>query len=155
MVLKTSTRQTIFLPIAGLVDAEKLKPGDLVGVNKDSYLILDTLPAEYDSRVKAMEVRTPTSPRCPAALFAPGAQSCLVPFLSLTYVARLLQLQLCPRDDLFFLWKFECSRKCRCTIRCSHFSVAYSLQALLPPAAHVPHAVIVRCITVRHVPHVS
>lgn len=26
------------------------------GVNKDSYLILDTLPAEYDSRVKAMEV---------------------------------------------------------------------------------------------------
>jgi len=33
-----------------------LKPADLVGVNKDSYLILDTLPAEYDSRVKAMEV---------------------------------------------------------------------------------------------------
>ena len=28
----------------------------MVGVNKDSYLILDTLPAEYDSRVKAMEV---------------------------------------------------------------------------------------------------
>jgi ATP-dependent 26S proteasome regulatory subunit len=27
-----------------------------VGVNKDSYLILDTLPAEYDARVKAMEV---------------------------------------------------------------------------------------------------
>ncbi|KAA3472256.1 26S protease regulatory subunit 6A-like protein [Gossypium australe] len=42
VVLKTSTRQ--------------LKPGDLVGVNKDSYLILDTLPSEYDSRVKAMEV---------------------------------------------------------------------------------------------------
>ena len=32
--------------------------GDLVGVNKDSYLILDTLPSEYDSRVKAMEVDT-------------------------------------------------------------------------------------------------
>lgn len=55
-VIKTSTRQTIFLPVVGLVDAEKLQPGDLVGVNKDSYLILDTLPAEYDSRVKAMEV---------------------------------------------------------------------------------------------------
>jgi len=55
-VIKTSTRQTIFLPVIGLVPAEKLKPGDLVGVNKDSYLILDTLPAEYDSRVKAMEV---------------------------------------------------------------------------------------------------
>merc|ERR1712216_934492 len=55
-VIKTSTRQTIFLPVVGLVDAETLKPGDLVGVNKDSYLVLDTLPAEYDSRVKAMEV---------------------------------------------------------------------------------------------------
>eukprot|EP00850_Spirogloea_muscicola_P010030 SM000058S18460 [mRNA] locus=s58:34423:37977:+ [translate_table: standard] len=56
VVLKTSTRQTIFLPVVGLVDPEGLKPADLVGVNKDSYLILDTLPAEYDSRVKAMEV---------------------------------------------------------------------------------------------------
>ena len=45
VVLKTTTRQTIFLPIAGLVDAKDLKPSDLVGVNKDSYLILDTLPA--------------------------------------------------------------------------------------------------------------
>lgn len=55
-VIKTSTRQAYFLPVIGLVDAEKLKPGDLVGVNKDSYLILETLPAEYDARVKAMEV---------------------------------------------------------------------------------------------------
>lgn len=55
-VIKTSTRQTVFLPIIGLVPAENLRPGDLVGVNKDSYLVLDTLPAEFDSRVKAMEV---------------------------------------------------------------------------------------------------
>ncbi|KAH8104948.1 26S proteasome subunit P45 [Phellopilus nigrolimitatus] len=55
-VIKTSTRQTVFLPLIGLVPAEKLKPGDLIGVNKDSYLVLDALPAEYDSRVKAMEV---------------------------------------------------------------------------------------------------
>ena len=55
-VIKTSTRQTIFLPLIGLVAPEQLKPGDLIGVNKDSYLVLDTLPAEYDSRVKAMEV---------------------------------------------------------------------------------------------------
>lgn len=55
-VIKTSTRQTIFLPLIGLVDPDELKPGDLIGVNKDSYLVLDTLPAEYDSRVKAMEV---------------------------------------------------------------------------------------------------
>jgi len=56
VVVKTTTRQTVFLPVVGLVEATKLKPGDLVGVNKDSYLILDTLPTEYDSRVKAMEV---------------------------------------------------------------------------------------------------
>lgn len=56
MVVKTTTRQTIFLPVIGLVDAEELKPSDLVGVNKDSYLVLDKLPPEYDSRVKAMEV---------------------------------------------------------------------------------------------------
>lgn len=55
-VIKTSTRQTYFLPIIGLVDAEDLTPGDLVGVNKDSYLILEKLPTEFDSRVKAMEV---------------------------------------------------------------------------------------------------
>jgi 26S proteasome regulatory subunit T5 len=56
VVIKTSTRQTIFLPVVGLVDSSALKPGDLIGVNKDSYLILDTLPPEYDARVKAMEV---------------------------------------------------------------------------------------------------
>lgn len=44
------------MPVIGLVDPEDLKPGDLVGVNKDSYLILDKLPAEYDSRVKAFEL---------------------------------------------------------------------------------------------------
>lgn len=55
-VIKTLTRQTIFLPMIGLVDPTKLKPNDLIGLNKDLYLILDTLPLEYDSRVKAMEV---------------------------------------------------------------------------------------------------
>jgi len=55
-VLKTSTRQTIFLPVPGLVEPELLKPADLVGVNKDSYLILEALPDEFDQRVKAMEV---------------------------------------------------------------------------------------------------
>lgn len=34
----------------------KAKDLRLQGVNKDSYLILETLPTEYDSRVKAMEV---------------------------------------------------------------------------------------------------
>lgn len=55
-VIRTSTRQTIYLPIPGLVETDELKPSDLVGTNKDSYLILEKLPAEFDSRVKAMEV---------------------------------------------------------------------------------------------------
>jgi len=55
-VVRTSTRQTIFLPIPGLVNSDELKPSDLVGTNKDSYLILEKLPAEFDSRVTAMEV---------------------------------------------------------------------------------------------------
>mmetsp|Transcript_2538 Transcript_2538/g.3859 ORF Transcript_2538/g.3859 Transcript_2538/m.3859 type:complete len:465 (+) Transcript_2538:205-1599(+) len=55
-VIRTSTRQTIFLPVPGLVDVNELAPSDLVGTNKDSYLILEKLPAEFDSRVKAMEV---------------------------------------------------------------------------------------------------
>ncbi|MES1914373.1 MAG: 26S proteasome regulatory subunit 6A [Cercozoa sp. M6MM] len=56
VVIKTSQKQTIFLPVVGLVDPNELSPNDLVGVNKDSYLILDKLPEDFDSRVKAMEV---------------------------------------------------------------------------------------------------
>lgn len=55
-IIKTSTRQTIYLPVPGLIDVETLKPTDIIGVNKDSYLILEKLPQEYDSRIKAMEV---------------------------------------------------------------------------------------------------
>eukprot|EP00744_Colponema_vietnamica_P005246 GILI01007708.1.p1 GENE.GILI01007708.1~~GILI01007708.1.p1 ORF type:complete len:442 (-),score=123.89 GILI01007708.1:99-1424(-) len=55
-VVKATNRQTIFLPISGIVDDTKLKPDDLVGVNKDTYIILDNLPPEYDTRAKAMEV---------------------------------------------------------------------------------------------------
>ncbi|KAF3785573.1 26S protease regulatory subunit 6A-like protein A [Nymphaea thermarum] len=50
VVLKTST-QNLYTS-----NPDQLMSGDLVGVNKDSYLILDTLPSEYDSRMKAMEV---------------------------------------------------------------------------------------------------
>eukprot|EP01031_Cornospumella_fuschlensis_P038954 gene38954-47386_t len=55
VVVKTSTRQTVFLPVPGLVRANEVKPGELVGVNKDSYIVLEKLPTEFDSRVKAME----------------------------------------------------------------------------------------------------
>ncbi|GBG32802.1 26S proteasome regulatory subunit 6A-like [Hondaea fermentalgiana] len=55
-VIKTSTRQTIFLPVIGLVPDEDLAPQDLIATNKDSYLVLDKLPPEYDSRTRAMEL---------------------------------------------------------------------------------------------------
>ncbi|CAG8607321.1 2042_t:CDS:2, partial [Diversispora eburnea] len=44
-VIKTSTRQTIFLPLIGLVDPATLKPSDLIGVNKDTMEV-DEKPAE-------------------------------------------------------------------------------------------------------------
>lgn len=52
VVVKTSTKQAVFLPVIGLVDAEDLKPGEIVGVNKDSFLVLEKLPTEYDIRGK-------------------------------------------------------------------------------------------------------
>jgi 26S proteasome regulatory subunit T5 len=55
-VIKTTARSSAFLPVIGLVSAEELRPGDFVGVNKDSLLIYEKLPSEYDPRAKAMEV---------------------------------------------------------------------------------------------------
>lgn len=55
-VISTTTKMNAFLPLVGLVDAEDLSPGDGVGVNKDSYLILEKLSSDYDPRIKAMEV---------------------------------------------------------------------------------------------------
>jgi len=54
--VKTSARHTIYLPVIGMVDHDQLKPGELIAVNKESFIVYDKLPAEYDSRVKAMEV---------------------------------------------------------------------------------------------------
>jgi len=56
LVLKTSARHTIYLPVIGLVEPEELKPNELVAINKESFVVYEKLPAEYDSRVKAMEV---------------------------------------------------------------------------------------------------
>ncbi|KAM3132514.1 26S proteasome regulatory subunit 6A [Paramecium bursaria] len=56
VVIKTTTRQTIFLPVTGLLEANQLKPGELIGVNKDGYMLYEKLPPEYDARVKTMEV---------------------------------------------------------------------------------------------------
>lgn len=55
-VVKTTTRESVFLPVTGLVEAKNLNPSDMVGLSKDSYLIFEKLPQHFDSRVKAMEV---------------------------------------------------------------------------------------------------
>ncbi|CAD8111231.1 unnamed protein product [Paramecium sonneborni] len=56
VVIKSTTRQTIFLPVTGLLNASQLKPAELIGVNKDGYMLYEKLPTEYDARVKTMEV---------------------------------------------------------------------------------------------------
>ena len=56
IVVKTTGRHTIYLPVIGMVEPEELKPGELIAVNKESFVVYEKLPAEYDSRVKAMEI---------------------------------------------------------------------------------------------------
>jgi 26S proteasome regulatory subunit T5 len=56
LVIKTTGRHTIYLPVIGMVEPEELKPGELIAVNKESFIVYEKLPAEYDSRVKAMEI---------------------------------------------------------------------------------------------------
>ena len=56
IVVKTTGRHTVYMPVPGMVESEDLKPGDLVAVGKESYLVYEKLPAEYDSRVMAMEL---------------------------------------------------------------------------------------------------
>lgn len=56
LVIKTTGRHTIYLPVIGMVEPEELKPGELIACNKESFIVYEKLPPEYDSRVKAMEI---------------------------------------------------------------------------------------------------
>jgi 26S proteasome regulatory subunit T5 len=56
IVVKTTGRHTVYLPVVGMVEPEDLKPGELIAVNKESFVVYEKLPPEYDSRVKAMEI---------------------------------------------------------------------------------------------------
>jgi len=33
------------------LDADELKSGEIIGVNKDTYLLYEKLPTDYDNRV--------------------------------------------------------------------------------------------------------
>ena len=56
VILKTSSRQIIYTPSAGMVPYGSLRPGDLIAVNRDTFLIYEKLPNFYDARVKKMLV---------------------------------------------------------------------------------------------------
>ncbi len=56
VVIKTSTRESIFLPNTGLVESKYLHPNDLVATVKETFMIVEKLPDEYDTRVKKMEI---------------------------------------------------------------------------------------------------
>lgn len=60
-IVSTSARRMVFLPTIGLVDQKSVNPGDIVAVNKDSYLVLSKLPPAYDIAIKAMEFDTQNS----------------------------------------------------------------------------------------------
>lgn len=125
-VVKTSTRQTYFLPVIGLVDEEKLKPGDLVGVNKDSYLILETLPAEYDARVKAMEVdERPTEQYSDIGGLDKQIQELIeAVVLPMTHKEKFLNLGIHPPKGTFFVY-IIITINCvwlSCTLRGRHHS---------------------------------
>lgn len=57
-VVGTSTRMSSYLPMMGLVPNDELKPGDLVALHKETNVIFEKLPPNYDTKVKAMELDT-------------------------------------------------------------------------------------------------
>ena len=56
LILKTSTKLSIFVKNSGLLETENIKLNGLVAINRDNYFIIHKLPIEYDNRVKAMEI---------------------------------------------------------------------------------------------------
>merc|ERR1712135_240564 len=56
VVLKLSSRLKLLSSNIGWIDFNDLKPGDLIGIRRDNFAIIEKLPIEYDHRVKAMEV---------------------------------------------------------------------------------------------------
>lgn len=55
-VVLTSTRVSSYLPMIGLVETKDVKPGDLVALHKETNIIFNKLPPNYDTKVKAMEL---------------------------------------------------------------------------------------------------
>ncbi|XP_039439132.1 uncharacterized protein LOC120420211 [Culex pipiens pallens] len=67
IVIKTLTRQTYFLPVFGLVDPEKLKPGDLYsdigGLDRQIQKLIEAvvLPTTHKDKFKNLRIHPPKS----------------------------------------------------------------------------------------------
>lgn len=55
-VVLTSTRVSSYLPMIGLVETKDVRPGDLVALHKETNIVFEKLPPNYDTKVKAMEL---------------------------------------------------------------------------------------------------
>lgn len=56
LTIKTTSRASMYFPGLGMLEENEIKPGDLIAVNRESYVPYGKLPPEYDSRIKAMEI---------------------------------------------------------------------------------------------------
>lgn len=57
-VVNTTTRISSFLPYAGLVPVDKLAPGLAISMHKETNVIFDVLPIDFDYRIKSMELNS-------------------------------------------------------------------------------------------------
>ncbi|EJW05391.1 26S protease regulatory subunit 6A [Edhazardia aedis USNM 41457] len=55
-VVSSSQRSSSYLKMLGMVDEKDLLPGDLVAVHKETNVIFEKLPRDFDVRVKSMEL---------------------------------------------------------------------------------------------------
>lgn len=55
-VVCSTTRQTSYLEMVGLVPVNDLRPGDSVALHKETNIVFDKLPTTYDSKVLQMEL---------------------------------------------------------------------------------------------------
>lgn len=56
LVIKTTSRASMYFPGLGMLEEKEIKPGDLIAVNREMFVPYGKLPPEYDSRIKAMEI---------------------------------------------------------------------------------------------------
>ncbi|CBK19960.2 uncharacterized protein [Blastocystis hominis] len=54
VIMSTIQKKKVFVASKGMLYGQEIHPGDLVGINKDTCMLYQLLPTEYDKRVKAM-----------------------------------------------------------------------------------------------------